>query len=114
MRLWSNVTPPADAQEWVMSKGATGAFQAAVLLAACATEPQWQKPGATSESVAADLQACRASAPLEPRVTPGPRTKPGMGGGFDGMVEREGDRMRKDEQHAAACMRAKGYDDAAR
>ena len=97
-----------------MSKGATAAFLTALLLAGCAKEPQWQKPGATPESVAGDLQACRASAPLEPRTPPGPRTKPGAGGGFDSMVEREGDRMRKDEQHAAQCMRAKGYTDASR
>ena len=80
-------------------------------LAGCAKAPDWQKAGASHDAVAMDLQACRMSAPLKPAVR-GPRTKPGMGGGFDQMVEREGDRMMKDENHAAECMRAKGYTDA--
>jgi hypothetical protein len=80
-------------------------------LAGCAKAPDWQKPGASPDAVATDLQACRMSAPIEP-VVRGPRTKPGMGGGFDNMVEREGERMMRDERHAAECMRAKGYRDA--
>ena len=84
---------------------------AALLIAGCAKAPEWQKAGASHDAVAMDAQACRMSAPLEP-VVRGPRTKPGLGGGFDQMVEREGDRMMKDERHVAECMRAKGYTDA--
>lgn len=86
---------------------------AAALLTACAG-PKWEKPGATAEMAAADLQACRASAPMQPRVPLGPATKPGLGGNFDGMAEREGERMRADEKYAAECMRKKGYTDASR
>ena len=88
-------------------------YVGALLLAACTSSaPQWQKPGATPEAVAADLQACRASAPIEPRVPPGPRTKPGVGGGFDGAFERKADQMRQDDRYVAECMRKRGYDDA--
>jgi hypothetical protein len=84
---------------------------ATLLVAGCAHAPQWSKPGASSERVAEDLHACRASAPLEPRRPLGPPTKPGLGGHFDSMVDREGERMMKDERHVARCMRAKGYSD---
>ena len=84
---------------------------AALLAAACAKAPEWQKPGASHDAVAMDMLACRMSAPIEPAVR-GPRTKPGMGGGFNQAFEREGDRMLADERHVTECMRAKGYSDA--
>jgi hypothetical protein len=86
-----------------------------LLLGACASGPQWQKAGATPESVEADRRQCENAAPLTSVPTqsqaPAPRGKPGGIGGmsFDTMVDREAERMRKDEQHIAACMRAKGY-----
>ena len=90
-------------------------YLASSLLAGCtAAAPKWEKPGATPESVAADLQACRASAPIEPRVPPGPRTKPGAGGGFDGAFERKADQMRQDDRYIAECMTTKGYNNAAK
>ena len=89
-------------------------YLAASLLAGCTSAaPKWEKPGATPEAVGGDLQACRASAPIEARVPPGPRTKPGMGGGFDGAFERKAGEMRQDDRYIAECMRKKGYDDAA-
>jgi hypothetical protein len=40
----------------------------------------------------------------------GPRTKPGSNTiDFDSASERAFDRMRKDDEHIAGCMRAKGY-----
>lgn len=45
-------------------------------------------------------------------ATPG-KAKPGTGIDFNTMVDREADRMRKDEKYVAQCMRAKGYSDAA-
>lgn len=81
----------------------------ALLLAACAT-PQWQKEGATPQATEADLNLCQTSAPLAPRPAEGPRTKPGSNViDFNSAAEREFDRMRKDDEHIAACMRAKGY-----
>ena len=90
---------------------------AVALLSACATDPQWAKPGSSAESVAADLQQCRLSAPYEPRTNvPAPPRKPGGIGGtdFNTMAEREGERFMKDERHVSECMRAKGYADAAK
>ena len=83
----------------------------ALLLTACGA-PTWDKAGATSEETTADLKQCEAAAPLAPqkRAAPGPRTKPGSNTiDFDSASERAFDRMRKDDEHIAGCMRAKGY-----
>ena len=81
----------------------------AVLLAACAAQ-RWEKAGATPQAMTADLNLCETSAPLAPRAAAGPRAKPGSNViDFNSASEREFDRMRKDEEHIAACMRAKGY-----
>jgi hypothetical protein len=83
----------------------------ALLLAGCAA-PAWDKAGATPDQAQADLKQCEAAAPLAPqkRAAPGPRTKPGSNTiDFDSASEREFDRMRKDDEAIAACMRAKGY-----
>ena len=83
----------------------------AVLAAGCAsTVPKWEKPGATQEATAADVQRCRLAAPREPHVQ-APRTKMGMGGGFNSAVEQEGNRMRDEERYVSECMRARGYTD---
>src|SRR5436190_12993333 len=84
---------------------------ALLVLAGCASTPQWQKDGATSEAVAADMKTCEAQAPIEPRVQ-GTRGMPsGIGGeskaAFNTMAEREGDRMQKDGKFIAECMRGK-------
>lgn len=83
----------------------------ALLLTACAA-PTWHKAGATPQSMEADLKQCEAAAPLVPqgRTPAGPRTKPGSNTiDFDSASERAFDRMRKDDEQIAACMRAKGY-----
>jgi len=84
-------------------------FWIVALLSACAA-PQWTKTGAAPDEVALDLKQCEAAAPLAPRAAPGPRTKPGSNViDFDSASERSFERMRKDDEHIAACMRAKGY-----
>jgi hypothetical protein len=83
-------------------------------LAACSSAtPQWSKAGASPQTIAADEQACRAAAPRAPHV-PAPRTKVGMGGGFDSAFEQEANRMKDEDRYAASCMRDKGYEDARR
>jgi hypothetical protein len=83
----------------------------ALVLAACAGAPQWNKDGAAPERVAADLEACRESAPYEPRRNiPAPSSKPASNLlDFKTLSEREGERFMKDERHVSECMRAKGY-----
>ena len=64
------------------------------------------------QAMAADLKQCEAAAPMVPqgRTPAGPRTKPGSNTiDFDSASERAFDRMRKDDEHIAGCMRAKGY-----
>ena len=79
------------------------------LLTACAA-PQWEKTGAGPEEIARELKQCEAAAPPAPRAAPGPRSKPGSNViDFDSASERSFERMRKDDEHIAACMRAKGY-----
>ena len=82
----------------------------AILLAACAA-PHWEKPGAAADEIAGDVKLCEASAPVaKDRPAPGPRGKPGSNViDFDSASERSFDRMRKDDEHVAACMRKKGY-----
>jgi hypothetical protein len=79
------------------------------LLCACAPAPQWSKEGATAEMLAADLKACRQSAPLT-AAAPMPRVKPaGSGMDFKATAERAETQFAADEQHEEACMKAKGY-----
>jgi hypothetical protein len=87
-----------------------------ILIAACSVTPRWEKPGATAETAAADLELCRRSVPAT-RTAPPPRvpTKRGQIGGadFNTMSEHEGDRFLRDERQVGECMRDKGYIDAA-
>ena len=86
------------------------------LLAACASTPRWEKPGATPDSAAADLALCERSVPMA-RTAPPPRVptrRGGIGGtDFNTMSEHEGDRFLRDQRHVGECMREKGYIDAA-
>lgn len=87
-----------------------------VVLGACSTTPRWEKPGASPETAAADLELCRRSVPAT-RTSPPPRvpTRRGQIGGtdFNTMSEHEGDRFLRDERQVGECMRDKGYIDAA-
>jgi len=86
-----------------------------LMLAACASAPQWERAGGTKEAMEADVYLCNqmAASTPQPRVQ-GPSGMPsGIGGerkaAFNAMAEREGDRMQKDQKAVAECMRAKGY-----
>jgi hypothetical protein len=103
----TNRTLAARCKPWPDSESAA-CFT--VLLAAC-TAPHWEKTGAAPDDLAGDLKLCEASAPVvQHRPAPGPRSKPGSNViDFNSASERSFDRARKDEEHIAACMRAKGY-----
>ena len=88
-----------------------------LLLAGCSTT-QWEKPGATQETVDADFRACSASAQALPAL-PSPRTtstsvevRPAPTGGVG--VQTAGAYGDADQQLLQArrvqdCMRQKGY-----
>ena len=83
----------------------------ALFLAACAA-PHWEKAGTTPQQMASDLTVCEAAAPLTATrpVVAGPPAKPASNViDFDSASERSFERMRKDDENIAACMRAKGY-----
>lgn len=88
-----------------------------LLVAGCASGPQWSKAGGTKEAMQADLYLCEQSAgsTVQPRVQGPSGTPSGLGGerkaAFNAMAEREGERMQKDQRAVAECMRAKGYAD---
>jgi hypothetical protein len=91
---------------------------ALILVAACASGPQWHKEGATKEATEADTYLCdkmAAQGAPAPRVQGPSGTPSGLGGerkaAFNAAAEREGDRMQKDQKAMAECMRAKGYSD---
>ena len=87
-----------------------------VLLSGCTLTPRWEKPGASPETVDADLALCQRSVSVT-RTAPPPRVptrRGGIGGtDFNTLSEHEGDRFLRDEQHVGECMRDKGYIDAA-
>ena len=78
-----------------------------VLLAGCSTV-QWDKPGATSASVDADLRACSSAAQAVPTV-PQLRTSPTGTEIQPHPADRDADRQLQEGQRVQACMRDKGY-----
>ena len=87
-----------------------------VLLAGCSTA-QWDKPGATPASVAADVQNCGTAAQAAPTLAP-PRTtsnsvevrtgSTGVGVQTAGTYG-DADRQLQEAQRLQDCMRRKGY-----
>jgi hypothetical protein len=77
---------------------------ALVILAGCSSL-QWQKPGATPETVDADVGACNSAAEVVPTV-PAPRTP---SGNDMNPADRDADRQFQLAQRVDACMRQRGY-----
>ena len=78
-----------------------------LLLAGC-SNTHWDKPGATTASVDADLRACTTAAQAVPTL-PAPKTT------STGMeiqphpTDRDAERQLQEAQRVQACMRDKGY-----
>jgi hypothetical protein len=72
-----------------------------LLLVGCSTQ-QWDKPGATRESVEADSRACGALAGSYP-TAPARRTTQ------TSVTDRDADRQLEEAQRRDACMTRKGY-----
>ena len=67
---------------------------------------QWHKPGASPETIDADLRACNSAAEAVPTV-PMPRTP---SGNDMNPADRDADRQFQLAQRVDACMRGKGYE----
>ena len=63
----------------------TAALAAVLLLAACASTPRWERPGASRDRVEADARGCAMAA------------------------EASSERVLSEEQRVDDCMRQKGY-----
>jgi hypothetical protein len=90
----------------------------AVLVAGCSTA-QWDKPGATAQSVDADLRSCNAAVQAAPSL-PSPRTtsnsvevRAAPGGGIGVQTPSgsygDADRQLQQGQRVEDCMRQRGY-----
>jgi hypothetical protein len=88
-----------------------------LLLAGCASA-QWDKPGAASATVDADLRACNAAVQAVPSL-PSPRTTSnsvevraasgGVGVQTPSGAYGDADRQLQQGQRVEDCMRSKGY-----
>lgn len=88
-----------------------------LLLAGCSTV-QWEKPGATTESVDADLRSCNAAAHATPGM-PSPRTtsnspevraSPTTGVSVQSAgAYGDADKQLQQGQRVDDCMRGRGY-----
>jgi hypothetical protein len=78
-----------------------------LVLAGCSSV-QWDKPGATSASLDADLHACTTAAQAVPSV-PQLRTSPTGAEIQPHPTDRDADRQLQESQRVQACMREKGY-----
>lgn len=77
------------------------AIAGALALAACSTV-QWDKPGATPDSMEADARACAAHSESYPVAPERRTTQPSID-------DRGADRQLAEAQRREACMRQKGY-----
>lgn len=82
---------------------------ALLFLAACASNIDWSKPGATQEATDADIKACRLAAESVPTL-PRPRTAPPSGtGSYATGSELDADTQLEQAQRVETCMRSRGY-----
>ena len=88
-----------------------------LLLAGCSTV-QWEKPGATAESVDADLRSCNAAAYATPGIpsprttsnSPEVRTSPTTGVSVQSAgAYGDADKQLQQGQRIEDCMKSRGY-----
>lgn len=85
------------------------AWLALPFIAACASTVEWSKPGATQESMDADLKACRVAAERIAAL-PRPQTAtPASGMSSPAGTDLDADRQLQQAQRVEACMRGRGY-----
>ena len=82
---------------------------ALLLLAACAANVNWSKPGVTQAALDADLKSCRLAAERVPTL-PRPQTAPPSGSASSSTgTELDADRQLAQAQLVERCMRERGY-----
>ena len=85
------------------------AWLLSVALAACASPPQWEKPGATETALKDDSEQCRVEArfaPLPPDYAPAPSGSTSM---TSTVLSREEQPARLEAEAYQKCMTGKGY-----
>ena len=87
----------------------------ALALSACASTMRWDKAGATDESTAADMTACRQAAIQEAnRYSPwgffGPPVWGGRRNWMMWQMSQDSERFYAENRLTAFCMRTKGYE----
>ena len=78
-----------------------------LVLAACSSV-QWDKPGATTAGIDADLRACSTAAQAVPTLSQARTTASGAEI-QPHPTDRDADRQLQQGQRVQACMREKGY-----
>jgi hypothetical protein len=79
-----------------------------LILAACAGNVQWDKPGASQAQIDADVRKCNVEAQAVPSAAAATTAPSAMVAGP--ALEREPDRQIAETQRMQQCMRALGYD----
>ena len=82
---------------------------AVLLLAGCASNLEWTRPGAAQDAIDTDLKACRLAAesyPGLPRVRTAP---PSATGSTATGTDIDADVQLERAQRVDACMRSRGY-----
>jgi len=78
----------------------------ATLLAACESQPVWQKAGASEATVKDDTQNCHTKARLTPSSRPQPPPSPYASAV---VLSAEDTRLRFEQEEFRQCMEEKGY-----
>jgi hypothetical protein len=85
------------------------ALLAMPIIAACASNLDWEKPGASRAAVDADVRACRLAAQNVPTL-PRPQTAQPSGTATTTTgTDLDADRQLAEAQRVDACMRQRGY-----
>ena len=85
------------------------AWLASALLAACASQATWEKPGATEATLKDDSQQCRVQASLAPSPQQYAPAPTGSATVTTGILSRQEQLAVNEAEQFQKCMTAKGY-----
>jgi hypothetical protein len=85
------------------------AWLASALLAACASQATWEKPGATEATLKDDSQPCRVQASLAPSPQQYAPAPTGSATVTTGILSRQEQLAVNEAEQFQKCMTGKGY-----